>query len=132
MIVDLTDKEEAGVFELKGGGKVKLRLRSEQDEREIRAACVRPVVEYPLLDGKYQRFETEKTDIERFLFMSWDKNIAGWDDLFDCNKKPIPVTPENKALLMKIVPAFREAVTNGLTLLQEKSKAEAEALAKNS
>ena len=131
MIVDLTDKEVSGCFELKGGGKIYLRLRNEQDEKEIRAACVTKVVEYPLLDGKYQRFESEKIDTDRFLEMCWDKNITGWEDLFDCNNKPIPVTAENKTLLMYKAPAFREAVTDGLKALQEETKTKAEELEKN-
>jgi len=132
MIVDLINKEECGSFELKGGGKVHLRLRNEADEKEIRAVCVTMVVEYPLLDGKYQRFESEKTDTTLFIEMCWDKNITGWDDIFDKNKKPIPVTKENKVLLMKLVPAFNEDVTNGLTALREASKARAEQAEKNS
>lgn len=131
MIVDLEDKEITGSFELKGGGKVHLRLRNEKDEREIRAACVTVAVEYPFLDGQYRRFEVEKTDMDKFLEMSWDRNITGWDDLFDKNKKPIPVTKENKALLMRLVSSFREAVTAGLKVLQDGERVKAEQVAKN-
>jgi len=131
MIVDLEEKEESGSFELKGGGKVYLKLRNEADEKEIRAACVKLVVEYPLLDGKYQRFESEKTDMTLFVEMCWDKNITGWDDLFDCKEKPIPVTKENKILLMKMVPLFRETVEKGLQALKEVETARAEAAEKN-
>ncbi len=131
MIVDLTEKEEKGSFELKGGGKVHLRLRNDKDEKEIRVATVMQVVEYPLLDGKYQRFESEKTDMNLYIEMSWDKNITGWDDLFDCNKKPIPVTKENKILLMRMVPAFGEAVIAGMKILKENEKKKQEELPKN-
>ena len=131
MIVDLEEKEESGSFELKGGGKIYLKLRNEADEKEIRAACVKTVVEYPLLDGKYQRFESEKTDMILFVEMCWDKNITGWDDLFDCNEKSIPVTKENKVLLMKRVPLFREAVENGLQALKEAEKNRAAQVSKN-
>lgn len=131
MIVDLEDKEVTGTFDLPGGGKVHLRLRNEQDEKEIRAACITPVVEYPLLDGKYQRFESEKTDLDLFFEMSMDRNITGWDDLFDRNEKPIPVTAKNKVALMKLVPVFRDAVNAGIKALKEKEAAEAKALEKN-
>ena len=131
MIVDLEDKEVKGTFDLPGGGKVHLRLRNEKDEKEIKAACITPVVEYPLLDGKYQRFESEKTNIDLFFEMSMDRNIVGWDDLFDRNKEPIPVTKENKVLLMKMVPIFRDAVNSGIKALKEKEAAEEKALEKN-
>jgi hypothetical protein len=130
MNVDLQDKEERGSFDLKGGGKVHLRLRNEQDEKEIRAACITPVVEYPFLDGKYQRFETEKTDTDLLLSMCWDKNITGWEGILE-DKKPVPVTKENKALLMRKSADFRDAVTNGLEALREASKAKAEQAEKN-
>lgn len=131
MNVDLQDKEEAGTFELKGGGKVHLRLRNETDEKAIRTACVTTVVEYPFLDGKYQRFESEKTDMDLFLSMCWDRNITGWEGVLE-DKKPVPVTKENKVLLMKRSADFREAVTNGLEALQAASKARAEQAEKNS
>ncbi len=131
MNVDLTDKEERGSFDLKGGGKVHLRLRTDQDEKEIRAACVTSVVEFPLLDGKHQRFETEKTDTEQYVEMAWDKNIVGWDEIYDVNKKPVPITKENNVLLMKLVPTFNKAVADGLKALKEASTDRAEQAEKN-
>jgi len=131
MIVDLEKKETKGTFDLPGGGKVHLRLRSEADEAEIKAACVKNIVEYPLLDGKYQRFETEKTDYDLYFKMGYEKNIVGWDDVFDKNKIAVPVTSENKVLMMKVVPAFAEAVVKGLSVLKEQDKARSEVLEKN-
>lgn len=131
MIVDLAEKTESGTFELKGGGKVHLRLLTGEDLKAMRKACLSTAVEYPLLDGKYQRFETEKFDAELFRQMGWDRNIVGWDDLYDRNEKPIPVTPENKALLMERVPEFKEAVENGNKALRDREKAETEAAEKN-
>jgi hypothetical protein len=140
MIVDLEDKEVSGSFELKGGGKVHLRLRSEADERAILAACSKKRAEYPLLKdptdpaGKreiYHRFEVEDVDRELFFEMTMDRNITGWEGLFDRNKKPIPVTKDNKILLMKNVPAFRDAVNEGLKTLKEQEKAAGEESAKN-
>ncbi len=135
MIVDLEDKEESGSFELKGGGKVHLRLMSRKDIKEIRDATTTVVSEYPLLgegkDAKYQRFEAEKVDVELLMEMRLDRNITGWDGLFDRNEKPIPVTKENKVLLMVMVPEFREAVDDGLAALKKAEMDRAEQLEKN-
>lgn len=140
MNVDLAEKEEKGSFDLKGGGKVHLRLRNEKDEEEIAAACVTTVVEYPWLPdivdgqpqttGKYVRFESEKTDWKLKLPMCWDRNITGWDGVLE-NGKPVPVTEENKSSLMRHNPAFSEAVTKGLEALQAASKVRAKAAEKN-
>ena len=136
MIIDFEEKEVKGTFELKGGGKVHLRLLNADDFKAIRKACVKKRAEYPLVgEGKaarYQRFEYEDFDAEKFAAMVNDRNITGWDDLYDRNEKPIPVTPENKTLLMERVAEFKEAVTEGNKALQEKEKAEAKAAEKNS
>lgn len=137
MIVDLEDKEITGFFELKGGGKVHLRLLSIKDIRDIQKATMKTIPEYPLLkdaDGKerYHRFEKEDVDIHLFNEMRFDRNIVGWDNLFDKNEKPIPVTKENKTLLMMMVPEFKDAVDNGLKALQDTEKERNEASIKNS
>ncbi len=141
MIVDLENKEEKGTFELKGGGKIHLRLLSAEDFRAMRKACVKTVSEYPYLDidpadpkkgKKYFQFDREEFDGDLFREMQLDRNITGWDDIFDRNKKPIPVTKENKVLLYTVVPEFREAVDKGLAALKEAEKARAEAAEKNS
>jgi len=135
MIVDFEEKEVTGTFELKGGGKVHLRLLTGTDIKAMRKACFKKVIEYPLVgegkEARYQRFESEEFDAEKFASMGHDRNITGWDILYDRNETPIPVTPENKDLLMEKVSEFREAVTNGNKLLKEREKAEAEALEKN-
>jgi hypothetical protein len=135
MIVDLESKTESGTFELKGGGKVHLRLISVTDMREIREACVKKMVEYPLLgegaDRKYHRFETADSDPELFNEMLWDRGITGWDDIYDRNEQPVPVNKENKILLMTRVPAFHEAVENGFKALKEAEAAKADTLQKN-
>ncbi len=131
MNVDLEDKEEKGSFELKGGGKVHLRLLSGADLKAMRKACMTTAVEYPLLDGKYQRFEVPKFDGELFESMKWDRVITGWDLLFDRNQTPIPVTPENKVLLMEKVPEFAETVNAGLASLKEAEKTRVEQDEKN-
>lgn len=132
MIVDLEDKEEAGSFEIKGGGKVHLRLLGSKDLKEMKAACFTNVVEYPLLDGKYQRFEARKFDEDLWEEMRWDKGIIGWDSIFDRNGQAIPVTKENKLLLIQKVTDFRDAVEAGFKLLREADKQKAEGQEKNS
>ena len=136
-IVDLEERTETGTFELVGGGKVHLRLLTGTDLREMRAACVKKVVEYPLLTdpatGKqhHQRFEVEEFDGEKFQRMGWDRNITGYDDLLDKNEQPIPVSTENKVLLMELVPEFAAAVASGLKILKEAEKARTEQAEKN-
>jgi hypothetical protein len=131
MIVDLEEKEESGTFELEGGGKVSLRLLSGVDLKAMRKACMTTAVEYPLLDGKYQRFEAPKFNGELFEEMKWDRAITGWEALFDRNKKPIPVTPENKVLLMEKAEEFAAAVNAGLASLKEAEKVRTEQAEKN-
>jgi len=135
MIIDLEEKEVTGTFELAGGGKVHLRLLNSVDLKVMRKECFKKRVEYPLVgEGKaahYQRFESEEFDSEKFQRMGWERNITGWDDLFDRDEKLIPVTTENKALLMERVPQINEAVTKGNKILQEQEKERAEAAEKN-
>jgi len=140
MIVDLKRKPtESGSFELKGGGKVHLRLLDGEDIKELKKSCMTEVPEYPLLknpeNGKeeYRRFEAPKFDSDLWDEMMWDKAITGWDDLFDGSEKPIPVTKENKVLLMTSSKAkeFQDAVNKGLESLQAQDKARSEAAEKN-
>lgn len=138
MIVDLEDREQIGAFDLEGGGKVTIRLMTEKDINEIRAACVKPVVEFPLLDGEYRRFESQAINHEQMAAMRIDRNIVGWELLFDRNENPIPVTLENKVLLMKKSELFRKAVEKGLKALKKAEedglkaeKVKAKALEKN-
>lgn len=131
MIVDLEDREERGTFDLEGGGKVHLRLLSATDLRDIRKACTTVKAEYPLLDGEYRRFESHEFNADLFDEMRFDRCITGWDDVFDRNKTPVPVTKENKVLLMRIVPKFSKAVNKGLKALQKAERERVEAAEKN-
>jgi hypothetical protein len=85
-----------------------------------------------LTTGKYTRFESEKTDMELYVTMSWERNIVGWEGLADKKTQAaLPVTNENKVALIKQVPAFREAVEAGLKVLKESETAKAEAVQEN-
>jgi len=137
MIVDLDEKEERGSFELKGGGSVDLRLATADEVKSAMKACVKVNPEYPLLKdpetGKesYKRFEGREFDGDLFEEMMWDFNIIGWKAIFDRNEKEIPVTKENKALLMRKVSEFREAVENGLKAIKEAEQEKTEEAEKN-
>ncbi len=141
MIVDLEEKEESGWFDLEGGGSVELRLFSADEMREMMKAVTTKTVEYPLLpiviDGKETdkkaRMRFEGTEIDYVLLnrLMWDKNIKGWKGLFDRNGKEIPVTAENKALLMLKSDLFAQTVNDGLKVLKEQEQARQKELEKN-
>lgn len=131
MIVDLTDKEEKGRFDLKDGGWIDLRLLSLQDVKDLRDACVKTVAEYPMLDGKYQRFERMDFNSDLWNEMRYDRTITAWGDIFDKNEKPIPCTKEMKVALMTKVPEFIEAYTNGMKALKDAEEARVKVQEKN-
>jgi hypothetical protein len=150
MIVDIESKEEkpvTGTFELPGGGKVHLKLLSARDMKEIRKACIKTRDTYPWLPidpdhpekgSGYRHFESPDFNGELFAEMSHDRNITGWEDLFDGKENPIPVTKENKVLLMskkddgeRLAPEFVETVQAGNKALAEEEKKGAEAAEKN-
>jgi hypothetical protein len=153
MIVDIEERPpESGTFELKGGGKVTIRLLTVKDIKEIHKATATIVHEYPLLkdpktgEESYRQFAVPKFDGDLWDEMQWDRSIIGWEDLFDKNGKPVPVTKEMKVLLMseevlqpsgKVkakprFPEFHNAVMAGLKTLQKTEKERAESLEKNS
>ena len=141
MEVDLKKKEtESGWFDIKGGGRVHVRLLSVDDIAAMRKACFTRVVEYPLLkDPKtgredYRQFESEKFDVDLWEEMKNDLAIIGWDAMVNKEtKKLIEITKDNKNLLMfpGVCPQFREAVEKGMASLKEAEKAKAEAVIKN-
>lgn len=131
MRVDLTTREEQGWFDIRDGAKVHLRLLSETDIAEMRAACITVVPEYPLLDGKYQRFEAQKFDGALFERMRVERTILGWSGVQDANGVDVPVTAENKLLLVHLVPDFAKAVDAGLKALKDAEAARLEAREKN-
>jgi hypothetical protein len=131
MIVDLTDKEQKGRFDLDGGGWVELRLLSVQDLKDMRDACIKMVAEYPMLDGKYQRFERMEFNSDLWDEIRYDRSIVAWGDIFDKNEKPIPCTKEMKVLLMTRVPEFIEAYDEGMKALKDAENTKAEEQEKN-
>lgn len=114
-----------------------MRLATADEFKAAMKACMKVVPEYPLLKdpetGKesYRRFEGREFDSDLFEEMMWNVNIVGWKAIYDRNEKEITVTNENKALLMRKVPEFKEAVENGLKALKEAEKTAAEEAEKN-
>lgn len=138
MIVDLKEKPtETGVFEIKGGGKVSLRLLSDKDVREIVKITKKVVAEYPLLkdpDGgpdKYQRFEVVTFDDEVFDEMNYDRTILEWSGIETPGGEQVPVTKQNKVLLMKRSADFYDAVTAGRAELKKRATERRDAEEKN-
>lgn len=136
MIVDLEEKTEEGWFDLRDGGRVHLRLMSSTDVKEMRKACFTTVAEYPLLEdeaGKasYKRFEARRFDEDLWEEMRWDRCVLGWENVFDRNMTPVPVTKENKYLLMSKVPEFIKSVEDGMKALKDAEQARIEEEIKN-
>lgn len=131
MIVDLEEKTECGWFDLEGGGRLQLRLLSIDDIREMRKQCVKTIPEYPKIDGEYRRFEGTEFNTDLWREIMWDKTIMSWEQVFDKNEIPIPVTRENKVLLMTRVAKFNKAYEDGLKALKESDAKKAATLEKN-
>lgn len=106
-------------FEAPDGGWVKLRLISGAEFKEIRKQTVTVGVEYPKLDGKFQRFEVEKVDQDRQNELFWDACIEDFGDWADESGTVYPVTRENKVLLMTEFEEFASLVNDGIQKLTE-------------
>jgi len=125
-------KDEGAWFEIKGGGRLRLRLLDSEDIKAMRNACIKKNVEYPLLGEKYQRFENQEIDEDLWNQMLWDRTILDWEGILDAKERPIPVTAENKVLLMEHVPVVIDAYGKGLKALKDADKQKQEELEKNS
>ena len=110
---------------------MEFRLLSAEDLKAITAACIKKGVEYPKLEGQFRRFETVETDFDLWNEMMWDLSIVGWEGLYDAQEREIPVTKENKCLLMTRVQAFAELHEKSMAALKAAIDARAEALEKN-
>lgn len=133
MIVDVTDTEQSGSFELPGGGTLELRLLSVADLKQLRDTCVKITPEYPKLDdGQYHRFEGLQWDKDLWDALAWDLTIKSWSKLFDRDGNEIPVTRDNKVLLMTRSAQFRQAYDDGMKALKEAEKEALKEQEKNS
>lgn len=123
--------EQAGAwFDLPGGGRVQIRTITPEDWRDIQRATVTyGPPEYPKLDGKFQRFQSEIVDKELQLDMIWDRTILAWEGILDRNGKEIPCTSEWKTRLMLMKsPDFRDFYNEKINGMME-ADAGAEAVA---
>ena len=120
--IDIEKQEEIGGdwFDFPGGGRVKLRLLSTRDWRDIRqASTIRLEPAFTEVDGQMRRFDGETIDVDRQWEMSVDKNIVVWEGFFDRNEKEIPCTKENKLRLMEMEsPAFRNFYDEKMKVLK--------------
>ncbi len=128
---DLSGKTEQGWFDVEGGGRVEFRLLSADDLKTITAACIKKVDKYPKLDGQFRHFEAVETDWDLWNEMLWDLSIVTWEGLYDAQEREIPVTRENKLLLMTRVPAFAELHERAMKALKGTADEQAEASEKN-
>lgn len=128
---DISGKTEQGWFDVEGGGRVEFRLLSAEDLKAITTACIKKGVEYPKLEGQFRRFETVETDFDLWNEMMWDLSIVGWEGLFDAQEREIPVTRENKCLLMTRIQAFADLHERAMKTLKEATDERAEASEKN-
>ena len=128
---DISGKTEQAWFDVEGGGRVEFRLLSSDELKEITNACIKKSVEYPKLEGQFRRFETVETDWDLWHEMVWDRSIVGWEGLYDVNEREIPVTKENKCLLMTRVQAFAELHEKSMAALKTAIEERAEASEKN-
>jgi hypothetical protein len=95
------EENEGSWFDIEGGGRVKLRPITNKEWREIVKATVKKgPPEYPLLDGKHQRFQPDIVDADLQLELLWDKTIVEWEGLNDKNGNPLPCNLEWKINLM--------------------------------
>jgi hypothetical protein len=141
MEVNLEKKEtKSGWFDIKGGGRVNIRLLSAADVEAMKKACLTVVDKYPLLlnpeTGKeeYRFFQSQEFNEGLFEEMKNDLSIVGWDTMVNAKtKEPIEVTKENKNLLMfpGVCPQFVEAVEAGRKALKEQDRTEREESEKN-
>ncbi len=120
-------------FDLPGGGRVQLRTITPEDWREIQKATVTyGPPEYPLLDGKHQRFQPEIVDKDLQLDMIWDRTIIDWEGIQDREGRPIPCTAEWKARLMLMRSAeFRDFYNAKMAVMNEADTAAEAASEKN-
>lgn len=118
-------------FTDEGGGWVVVRLISPAEFKEIRKQTVSQGVDYPKLEGKFQRFEYETVDNDRQNELFWDKCIEDFGEWVDEKGKPYECTKENKILLMTEFEQFAALVNEGIQTLTADKQKQTEELEKN-
>lgn len=126
-IFNLEDLNPGVLFDMEGGGKVRLRVCAGDDFRNIRKQTLKKKVEYK--NGQRHSYEEIDEDLENKLL--WDFCIIDWENFFDGSGNPIPCTKENKVLLMGKSIKFSRFVLDSLNKLAEINSEQAEAESKN-
>jgi hypothetical protein len=131
MIVDLNEKP--GVwFDLKEGGRVKLRVLTADDWKNIRKVTVKKVPFIAMVENRNQVFNQEVTDEDKQMEMIHDLSIVDWEGFVDKNQEPIPCTSDNKSKFMLLEsPFFRDFVAEKLKMLRDADEGNSEEVRKN-
>jgi hypothetical protein len=124
------DESESKWFEMDGGGRLQLRIPTMADWKEIRKQTVKKRVEFKKVEGTAARFEHEEIneDLQNELF--WDSAIVNFEN-FTNKGDPIPVTRENKVLMMTSN-KFAKFFSESFKTLSEDEARQAEVSEKNS
>ena len=137
MIIDFeaANETENGWFEIEDGGRVHLRLLSDEDKEEMAKAAFVKFFDYPKLeiDGKEQYKQFVSRDLDPMIWseMAIDREIVEWEKLFDKNKKPIPCELEFKKKLLVASKKFKQVYDEGIKALEDRAKQKGEELEKN-
>lgn len=128
IIFDIGGDLNPGIlFDMEGGGKVRLRVCAGEDFRNIRKQTLKKKVEYK----NAQRFAYDDIDEDLENKLLWDFCIIDWENLFDASGSPIPCIKENKVLLMGKSIKFSRFVLDSLNKLAEINSEQVEAESKN-
>ena len=133
VVFDLDELNPGTAFDMKGGGKVWLRVCAGDDLRDIRKKTVKKKVEYRKVDGIMQRISFEDVDDDLQSQMVWDFCIVKWENFFadEAKSVPIPCNTENKLKLMGRSLVFSKFVGECLQTLRGTLELENEIVEKN-
>lgn len=120
-------------FNFDDGGKIQLKIPTEDDWKEIRRQTVKKGVDYKRIDGKAERFEYEKIDENLQFELFWDLVIIDWKNLYfdEKKQKPIACNKDNKLALVKRSKKFIDKVNEFLEILRTEEIERAEEAPKN-
>lgn len=119
-------------FEHDDGWKVSLRICSLDELKRIRKQTVKEKFAFKRLDGAPYRVKWDETDEDAQSLMIWDYCIVDWQEMYDKDgKTPLPLTAENKVMLMNKSASFAKFVTDSMTKLNEMQEQGKEVSEKN-
>jgi hypothetical protein len=119
-------------FDHDDGWKVSLRICSLDELKRIRKQTTKEKFAFKRLDGAPYRVKWDETDEDAQSLMIWDYCIVDWQEMYDKDgKTPLPLTAENKVMLMNKSASFAKFVTDSMTKLNEMQEQGKEASEKN-